>query len=129
MKNIFFAVSVLTAMTSLALADQSSMAAAAKVTAPAAALAVPVMGVDKVLAGLVKAVSLPDAIKGTKSEIIVTDITGKDVAVLVKATTTLYDVDAKATTLDKIVASSKVGVIYKTTAEGVNEAKSVKIVK
>ena len=58
-----------------------------------------------------------------------TNDAGQTLNVLVKSTTTLYDADAKAITLDKIAAESRVSVVYTVTAEGVNEAKSVKIVK
>ena len=129
MKNVFLSIVALTAMASVSLADQAPVTTVVKAVAPAAVIASPAINADKVLVGMVKAVSLPDAIKGTKSEMIVTDMAGKDVAILVKATTTLYAEDSKAITLDKVTVNSKVTVIYKTSAEGVNEAKSVKIVQ
>ena len=72
---------------------------------------------------------MADANKGTKSEIAVTNETGATSVFLVKTTTTLYDADAKATMLDKIVTGAKVDVTYTTTPENMMEAKSVKIVK
>ncbi len=111
---------------------------AAVVTAPAAAApaavqpaAPAVVAVDKTMtaAGKVKSVSVADAVKGTKSEIVVVNDLGQAANFLVKATTTLYDTDAKPVTLDKIMADNKVEISYAVTTEGVNEAKSVKIVK
>ena len=40
-----------------------------------------------------------------------------------------WDADAKAIMPDKIVARSRVNVIYLTTDEGINVAKSIKILK
>ncbi|MBF0489892.1 MAG: hypothetical protein HQL15_04655 [Candidatus Omnitrophica bacterium] len=108
MKNVFLSMLVLAAMTSLSFADQVA---------------------SRTIAGMVKSVSMADVVKGTKSEIVVADKDGKTVSILVKSTSTLYDADAKGITLDKIAANSSVVIIYMTTAEGVNEAKSVKIVK
>ena len=88
-----------------------------------------VVSTDKMVAGSVKSVSLADVVKGTKSEIVVTVAADQTVNVLIKTTTTLYDADSKAITLDKIAVGSKVDVTYSVTAEGVHEAKSVKIVK
>ena len=77
----------------------------------------------------VKSVSRADPVKGTKSEIVVTETTRKTVHILVTSTTTLWDADAKAIMLDKIVAKRKVNVVYFTTEEGINIGKSIKILK
>ena len=82
-----------------------------------------------VLAGIVKSVSRADPIKGTKSEIIVIDAEKKIAHILVTPTTTVWDPDARAILPDKIVAHSKVHVIYHTTPEGINIGKSIKILK
>ena len=103
-------------------ADVPAVKAAAPVVVSAAA--------DKAIMGKVKSVSLMDAAKGTKSEIVIIDAaSGQVVNLLVKATTTLYDVNIKPTTLDKIAVDSKVVAAFVLSAEGVNEAKSIKIVK
>jgi hypothetical protein len=104
--------------TSWAMADDLAMAATLPDTA------------HTILGGVVKSVSWADAAKGTKSEIVVKYATSRaTINILVTPTTTLWDEDAKAIMPDKIVAKSKVNVIYLTTLEGVNEAKSIKILK
>ena len=110
MKRLILSLAVVAAFAPLALAQQA-------------------VDAEKTLSGTVKSVSVADATKGTKSEIVVTDSTGKATSILVKTTTTLYDADAAAIMLDKIAAGSKTSVIYTTSAEGVNEARSVKVVK
>jgi len=102
---------------SCALADDSAMAA----TLPVA--------VHTILGGVVKSVSWANPVKGTKSEIVVKDAARKITHILVTSTTTLWGADAKAITPDKIVAKSKVNVIYLTTDEGINIGKSIKILK
>lgn len=83
---------------------------------------------DKTSLGTVKSVSVADQAKGTKSEIVVIGADTKTTDFLVTATTTLYGTDAKAITLDKIAANAKVAVLYEVSKEGMNIAKSVKIV-
>ena len=108
---------ILVGTASWAFADDSAMAATVPLT------------VHIILGGVVKSVSRADPVKGTKSEIVVTETTRKTVHVLVTSTTTLWDADAKAIMLDKIVAKRKVNVIYITTDEGINIGKSIKILK
>ena len=140
MKEFILSVFALTATVSLAFADYGSAPAIAPVATPAAAPveakatlantdATPVVAAEETLAGVVQSVSLADKTKGTKSEIVVANEAGETTTILVKSTTTLYDADAKAITLDGIAAEAQVNVVYTTTAEGVNEAKSVKIIK
>ena len=130
MKNVLLSALLVTVVSSLAFADLTPMAAAKANAQPTvAATTMQAPAADKVLGGLVKSVSLADAVKGTKSEIVVTDAMGKYIAVLVTTTSTLYDADAKAITLDKIAVASKVAVLYTVTADGVNQAKSVRILK
>ena len=145
MKNVFYILSILVISSTLALAaDKPAAPAADKPVTPAAMAApaasapiasAPAAGApvavqaEKTETGKVKSVSMADVVKGTKSEITVVNDAGQSMTVLVKATTTLYDADSKAITLDKITMDSKVNVVYTVTGEGVNEAKSVKIVK
>ena len=82
-----------------------------------------------ILGGVVKSVTWADPVKGTKSEIVVTDAARKTTHILVTSTTTLWDTNAKAIMPDKIAAWSHVNVIYLTTPEGINVAKSIKILK
>lgn len=83
----------------------------------------------KTLAGKIDSVTLADPVKGTKSEVIVVDDNGNKTTFLVKSTTTIYDKDWKATTLDKINKDEKVKIRYTITKEGVNEATSISLVK
>ena len=111
-------------------ADQPAapVTATATVTAPVA-VAPAVPAAMETQTGIVKSISMANAAKGTKSEIVIVDAAGKETSTLIKSTTTLYDADAKAITLDKIAADSKVAVVYIVSPEGVNEASSVKLVK
>jgi hypothetical protein len=115
MKFALFLMLALTTVSSFAFAadDAHTMVAASK---------------HKSITGMVKSISQADAAKGTKSEIVITSA-GQDESLLVRSTTTLYDADAKAITLDKIKANAKVTAAYKTTPEGVKEAKSIKLEK
>ena len=120
MKTFVLALSILAAniiLSPYAFADDSAMAAEVSVT------------VRTILGGVVKSVSWADPSKGTRSEIIVIDGKKKPIRILVTPTTTLWDSDAKAIMPDKLAAKRKVNVIYLTTAEGINIAKSIKILK
>jgi len=86
----------------------------------------------KTVTGEVKSVTLADPAKGTKSEIVVVDKSGtepKEYTFLVKSTTTIYDTNWNAITLDKISKGQNVKVKYTTTKEGVNEAVSINLSK
>jgi hypothetical protein len=86
----------------------------------------------KTLTGEVKSVTLADPIKGTKSEIVVVDKSQtepREYTFLVKSTTTIYNTDWNAITLDKITKGQNVKVKYTTTKEGVNEAVSINLKK
>ena len=117
MKKVFISVLILIGNFSIVWADDLAQAAT-----------VPVV-MKKSLTGVIKSISWADTSKGTKSEIIVKNTAGKTFNILITSTTTLWDVDAKAIMLDKIVAKKKVNVIYLTTTEGVNVGKSIKILK
>jgi hypothetical protein len=91
-------------------------------------LAMPVKAQEeKTTAGQVSAVTLADAAKGTKSEIVLTG--EKPESFLVKETTTIYDLDGKAITLDKIAKDNNVQIKYVVSPEGINEALSINLVK
>lgn len=79
--------------------------------------------------GKVKSVSFADAVKGTKSEIAVIDDKGQVSSFLVKGTTTIYDPEFKAISLDKLKVDAGVKVKFVTTKEGVREASSVSEIK
>ena len=76
-----------------------------------------------------KNVSKADQGKGTKSEIIVKDNTGKITHILLTSNTTIWDADAKAVTPDKIPARGRVNVIFLSTDEGINVGQTVIILK
>ena len=65
----------------------------------------------------------------TMSEIVVVNKDNIKMSFLVVATTTLYNAKGETIGLDKIVKGNEVNVEYKTTAEGVYEAVSVKVTK
>ena len=65
----------------------------------------------------------------TMSEIVVVNKDNTKMSFLVVATTTLYNAKGETIGLDKIVKGNEVNVEYKTTAEGVYEAVSVKVTK
>ena len=82
---------------------------------------------SKVFVGKVESVSVADAAKGTKSEIVVLNEAGKKMTFLVKATTTFYEAAGVASTLDKVKAGEKVKIKFETSKEGVDEAKAVRL--
>jgi len=79
--------------------------------------------------GTVDSVTMADPAKGTESEIVVVNKANTKMSFLVVATTTLYNAKGETIGLDKIVKGNEVKVKYKTTAEGVYEAVSVKVTK
>ena len=81
----------------------------------------------KEMTGKVKAVTVADPLKGTKSEIIIINEKSNEKAFLIKSTTTVYDINSKAMTFDKLKADEKVDIKYTTTKEGVHEAVSIKL--
>ena len=135
MKKILLALLVLAFISPLCFAQQPVSAPISKVN--------PVAVATKTLTGKVESVSLADPVKGIKSEIViespveVKEVKEKDVVsekdqkttFLVKSTTTIYDADYKATTLDKIIKDQTIKVKYTTTKDGVNEAISVRQIK
>jgi len=84
---------------------------------------------NTILGGLVKTVSWADPVKGTESEILVLDASKKKVKILVTSTTTVWDSTAKAILPEKITPKAHVNVIFFTTTEGINIAKSIKVLK
>jgi len=122
MKKTLLLVFLILFTTSLSFAQQPQAPAPVKpvITVPAEI---------KSLTGKVDSVSLADPAKGTKSEIVVVDDKGAKCTLLLKATTTLYDANWKAITLDKIQKNDRVSVKYIAIKEGLNEARSVNIMK
>jgi len=83
----------------------------------------------KTFVGTVESVTVGDAAKGTKSELAVTNEAKQKMTFVILATTVLHDAQGKPITLDKFKAGNKVTVSYETTAAGVNEAISIKMMK
>ena len=125
---------IISALALFVLAAAPAFAQAPAVTenkpAPVPAAASAVKAVEsKAVKGKVESVSVADPQKGTKSEVVVSDENGQKSTFLVKSTTTIYDADWKATTLDKITKDAKIKVKYSVTKEGVNEALSLNVLK
>ncbi|MBE3111897.1 MAG: hypothetical protein IMZ46_15570 [Acidobacteria bacterium] len=89
----------------------------------------PNLGAAATFIGTVDSVTMADPAKGTKSEIVVVNKANITMNFLVVATTTFYNAKGETIGLDKIVKGNEVNVEYKTTAEGVYEAVSVKVTK
>lgn len=117
MKMFFMALCCWAAAFGLARADEPVLA----VTVPPA--------VHTILGGVVKSVSWAKPAKETRSEIVVIDAAKKKVDILITSTTTLWDADAKAIMRDEITPKRRVNVFYTTTDEGINVAKSLKLLK
>ena len=81
------------------------------------------------LTGSIDAVSIADATKGLRSEIIIAGQNGAQLVLIVKATTTIYDAAWKPTGLDVLRKKDRVKVKYVTTGEGFAEALSIKQLK
>ena len=116
-KSVALTLCILFLSSSWALAEDLAMAATEDTTT------------HEILGGVVKSVSWADLVKGTKSEIIVTTPARKNINILVTATTTLWDQDAKAIMSDKIIPRRHLNIIYLITPEGINVAKSIKVLK
>ena len=127
MKRIFLTLCILVSSAACAWADDLAMAGPHAGHSPL--LATSMNTLHTILGGVVKSITGADPVKGTKSEIVVTDAARKTIPILVTSTTTLWDVNAKAVMPDKIAARSHVNVIYLTTPEGINIGKSIKILK
>ena len=83
----------------------------------------------KMAQGKVESVSMADAMKGTKSEIVLVDDMGKKWTFGVQSTTTIWDANVQPITLEKIKAEDKIMVKYSVDKEGMNEAKSISLMK
>jgi hypothetical protein len=120
MKKILFAL--------LAIAFASSLCFAQPAQAPVSK-PTPSPVVTQTLTGKVDSVTIGDATKGMKSELIVVADNGQKLNFLVKSGTPITDKDGKAVTLSDIKKGSKVTVEYTTKASGTNKAQSIKLVE
>ena len=83
----------------------------------------------KTIIGKIQAVSLADAVKGTKNELVVADESGNKITLLVTSTTRIHDSTMAAIGLTQLAKDEKVQVGYHVTAAGANEAASIMLVK
>ncbi len=89
----------------------------------------PARSIVQNLTGSIDDLSIADAAKGLRSEIIVTTPNGEPLVLIVKATTTIYDPDWKPTVLTVLQKKDRVKVKYVTNDEGLAEALSLKQLK
>lgn len=149
MKKIFLALAVIVFASTLAIAEEASAPKQAPASqqpsvthqqpamTPAAAPAASAhpqkvaskSAETRYLRGKVELISLADPAKGTKSEIVVLGKGGKKINFLVMSTTTIYDINSKPISLDQIKKDENVKVTYATTKEGLDEARSIRLVK
>jgi hypothetical protein len=83
----------------------------------------------KTFVGTVESATMADPAKGTKSELVVMNEAKHKMTFSILPTATIHDAQGKPTTLDKCKPGDKVTVTYSTTAAGVYEAVSVKMMK
>jgi hypothetical protein len=83
----------------------------------------------KTFAGKIESITLGDPAKKTKTEIAIQSEDQKSLTVTVAANTKFTDTENKATTVDKLKVGDKVHIRYATTAAGVHEVRSVKLMK
>lgn len=119
MKKTLVTFFIVLCVASLVLAQTTKVAATQAQTKPA----------HKLFKGIVDSVTLADPVKGTKPEIAVVNAEKQKMTFLVKSTTTIADAEGKPITLDKVQKGEKCSVTYDTTAENVNEAISIHLLK
>lgn len=79
--------------------------------------------------GTIDTVTLPEPAKGIRPEISLSGEDGKIYTFLVRTTTTIYDPDWKAITIEKLVKGQQVRVQYIINKDGFLVAQSIKPVK
>jgi len=112
----------------LAVAFVSSLCFAQQATAPVSKLT-PAPVETKTFTGKVDSVSLGDATKGTKSEIVIVADNGQKLSFVVKTSTPITAKDGKTLTLTDIKKDNKVTVEYTTGKMGTHKAQSIKLVE
>ena len=128
MKKVFLILGMLGFISHLCLAQETAVGVKKSTPAPVVR-AVQKIEESKAFSGKIESVSIADPLKGIKSEIVVVNENNQKNTFLVKSTTTIYDADWKAISLDKIAQGQNVKVKYSITKEGINEALSVNVVK
>lgn len=82
----------------------------------------------KTFTGTIETITLGDPAKNTKTEITIKG-EKESLTVTVSANTKFNDLESKPTTVDKLKVGDKVHIRYTTTAAGVNEARSISLMK
>jgi hypothetical protein len=75
----------------------------------------------------IQSVSLGDAAKNLKPEIVVADSMNKERKIVVMPATVILDKEGKAVSLDKLTKGEKIHLMYTVTKEGIKEALTIKI--
>jgi len=122
MKKIILALFAVAFVSSLCFAQQASVPASQGVQTPAAAQTFN-------STGKVSSITIGDATKGIKSELVIMDDSGKTASFVVKSGIPVTDKDAKAITLNDIKKDNKVTVEYTIGKKGINRAQSIKVVE
>lgn len=120
MKKIFFALIAVAFIGSLCFAQQSTMPISQPASTPKE---------TKTLTGKVDSVSIADPKQKIPSEIVVVDDKGQKLSFRVRISTTIFDKDGNAITLNKIAKDSKVVIEYTVGQRGTIKAESIKVVK
>ncbi len=118
MKKLFFFAAVITLVSSVCFAQQPSTPVTKVVPTPVE---------TKTFTGKVDSVTIGDATKGIKSELVVADDNGQKISFAVNSATPITGKDGKALTLADIKKDSKVTVDYTKKASGTNKAQSIKL--
>ena len=84
---------------------------------------------DKTFLGTVDKVTPADPTKNVKPQIVVVNKANNKLTFVITDTCTFYDAKGGTITFDKIVTGVEVRVTYTTTAQDVNEAHSIKLLK
>ena len=117
MKKILFTLLAIMFVSSLCFAGQK-VVSPVKTTSTSAEV--------KTFTGNVESITLGDAAKKTKSEIIVVDDKGQSLSKVVSSSTAIYDKAGQQISLDKIMKGDKVTIEYSSNGK---KAKSIKLVE
>jgi len=120
MKKITFSLFAFLFVSSLCFAQQASAPASQTAQTPVE---------TKTFTGKVDSVSIGDATKGTKSELVVVANNGQKLSFVVKSGTPVTDKDAKTVSLSDIKKDNRVTVEYTISKMGTHKAQSIKLVE
>ena len=130
MRKIFFFIFAFLCVTSLCFAQEAQAPVSqAQVIQSTVSQAVQAPVENKTLTGKVDLVTIGDAMKGTKSELVVVADDGQKLNFVVKSGTPVTDKDAKTIALSDLKKDNKVTVVYTTGKMGTHRAQSIKLVE